>query len=45
MNKLFKRVSYWKNKFKNLEAAVSQWRKIEKVRNGFITVNEDESSL
>ena len=31
--------------FKNLEAAVSQWRKIEKERYGFITVNEDESSL
>ena len=43
MNKLFKRVSYWKKKFKTLKAAVSQWRKVEQERNGFLAVNEDES--
>ena len=44
-NKLFKRVSYWKKKFKTLEAAVIQWRKVEKDRCGFITINEDDATM
>ena len=45
MNKLLKRVSYWKKKFKTLQAAVTQWRKIEEERNGFIKVDEDEATI
>ena len=45
MNKLFKRISYWKKKFKTLEAAVLQWRKVEEDRNGFITLNEDDATI
>ena len=45
MNKLFKRVCYWKKKFKTLQAAVFQWRKVEENRNGFITINEDGAAM
>ena len=45
MNKLFKRVSYWKKTFKTLEAAVIQWRRVEKDRSGIITINEDDATM
>lgn len=44
-NKLSKRVSYWKKKFKTLKEAVSQWRKIEEKREGFITIEEDDAII
>ena len=44
-NSLRKKVSYWRLQCKNLKNAVSQWRKVEHVRKGFIDVSEDESEI
>ena len=44
-NNLRKKVSYWRLQCKNLKNAVSQWRKVEHVRKGFIDVSEDESEI
>ena len=45
MNKLFKRVSYWKKKYKTLQAAVIQWRKVEEERDGFVKIDEDDATI
>ena len=44
MNKLFKRVSYWKRKYRTLQAAVVQWRKVEEERNGFVKIDDDDAT-
>ena len=44
-NTLRKKVSYWRLQCKNLKNTVSQWRKVEHVRKGFIDVSEDESEI
>ena len=43
MNKLRKRISYWKVRCKDLKSAVAQWRKVERERKGFFDVDEVES--
>lgn len=43
MNRLRKRVSYWRFRCKDLKSAVAQWRKIEHERKGFFDVSEKES--
>ena len=43
MNKLIKKVSYWRNKCKFLEESVAEWRKKEASRDGFISVEDEEA--
>lgn len=43
-NKLAKKSHYWKLKCKNIEAGVMEWRKNETLKNGFITIKDDEAS-
>ena len=43
INKLLKRISYWKGKYKTLYEAVMEWRKQEEEKNGFITIEENEA--
>ena len=43
MNKLRKKVSYWKSRCKDLKSVVAQWRKVEHERKGFININDEES--
>lgn len=45
MNKLLKRVSYWKKKYKTLQSAVVRWRKVEDDRNGFVVIEEDDATI
>ena len=44
INKLLKKISYWKIKFKTLNEAVTEWRKVEQNNNGFISIEDDEAS-
>lgn len=44
INRLLKRISYWKIKFKTLNEAVTEWRKIEQNNNGFLSIEDDEAS-
>ena len=44
INKLLKKISYWKVKFQTLDEAVNEWRKVEKVNNGFISIEDDEAT-
>ena len=39
-----KKISYWKVKFQTLDEAVTEWRKVEKVNNGFISIEDDDAS-
>ena len=43
MNKLRKKVSYWRFRCQDLEPAVAQWRKVEHKRKGFFDISEKES--
>ena len=43
LNRLRKKIHYWKNRFIDVESAVAQWREVEFRRNGFIKVNDDEA--
>ena len=43
LNRLRKKISYWRNRFKDVKSAVSQWREVEFRRIGFIKVNDDEA--
>jgi hypothetical protein len=43
INKLLKRISYWKGKYKTLYEAVMEWRKQEEEKNGFIDIGENEA--
>ena len=43
INKLVKKVSYWRNKCKTLEEAVAEWRKKEASRDGFISIEDEEA--
>lgn len=45
MNKLLKRASYWRKKYKTLQLAVVQWRKIEEDRNGFVVIEDDDATI
>ena len=45
MNKLFKRVAYWRKKFITLQDAVIQWRKVEDERDGFVKIDEDYATI
>lgn len=44
INKLLKKISYWKVKCKTLKEAVTEWRKVEEVKNGFISIEDNEAS-
>lgn len=43
LNKIRKKVAYWKGICKDLRSAVNHWRDVEKVRNGFLSVDDDEA--
>lgn len=43
INKLLKKVSYWRQKCKTLQEAVEEWRKVEATRDGFISIEDDEA--
>ena len=44
INKIRKKVSYWKGLCKDLRAAVSKWRDVESTRNGFVLIEEEEAN-
>jgi hypothetical protein len=44
INKLRKKVSYWKGLCKNLRAAVKKWREVECKRKGFVVIEEEEAN-
>ena len=44
INKLRKKVSYWKGICMDLRTAVQKWRKVESTRNGFVLIEEEEAN-
>ena len=45
INRLIKRTSYWKKKYKTLQLAVVQWRKVEEERNGFLEIEDEDATV
>lgn len=44
MNKIRKKVSYWKGLCRDLRAAVLKWRDVESTRNGFVLIEGEEAN-